>query len=186
MKTYNEAYQMEVARKLHWLSDYMMSEFDDDSDNSRFKNHVQLFILKVSRNIESRLEESKDAGTFVDPWLWKQKTFAQNLQSDPFVPEMIRTAISKFYLERFDALTNICCEVFEDACDEYYNNLESYKTVNLVQNEVTNPEALGEVIYNRVIEKQSETQYSWEKSLERITEFRAMIENYFIASAVYQ
>jgi hypothetical protein len=139
-------------------------------------------MRKVSTNIAEGLGETKDAGSFVDPWLWKQKEFAENLQSDPFVPETIRTAIFKFYLERFYALTDICCEVFEDACNEYSHTEQSYGSVNKLQNEVSGSGEPGILIYSQVLERQKATQYSYERSREMIIEFRTMIEKYLISS----
>ena len=169
----NKEYQRQIIIKLLWLSDYIASEFDMNSENY-WGHHIRFQELKI-KEIYGLLKKAKtnnDLGillneTNTDPWLVRQLNIARLIETDPFLPKEIRKRVSKTYSDRANEMGLAYSRVMEKYCKELYDGKlkDEYEEVDMK-------------IRVEIGEAYQKVKWSWEVAEKKINKLRSEIEEY--------
>lgn len=168
----NPEYKRQIVKKLLWLSEWMIAELDSNSPHY-WNNHMQFIFGRVDA-INDHLRKAKNrkaAETFgtelwVDPWLSRQHNIANLMESDPFLPKILRKKIADFYGNRVADMSVIYAKIMTQfALDEILtrDRKRTNKKVNC---------------WTKLNDAYYEKGWGWESSHNRIIKFRQDIELY--------
>ncbi|WKZ59212.1 MAG: hypothetical protein QY309_15260 [Cyclobacteriaceae bacterium] len=171
----NQEYARQTVKKLVWLSDWMISEIDSNSEN--YWNKHSKFIYERIGKILSLLGEAKlnkdlsllTAELWVDPWLYRQHNLSNLIITDPFLPKQLREKISKFYGERVVVMSTIYTSVMIKLCSDLLKG-----KLKDVDSEIKS------VAWIRLNESYQKKNWGWEKTHKKIESLRGEIEKYLI------
>lgn len=168
---YNE-YQNQIVIRLKEISDWMLSEYLDDSENS-WSKHMDFIDSKVEQFLNTL--NNKDSITSyefgIDPWLHVQFQRAAVIQYDPFVPDLIRKSIYKLYTARLNKMV--------DASNVVFNNFKKHVIKN--GNNLT-PEEAKELHWENLVNEYYKTGCGFDDVKKQILQIINEIENYLIAN----
>lgn len=169
----NQEYQRQIIKKLLWLSDYLVSEFDMNSENYRGQHiRFQERRIKEIYGLLKKAKSTKDVGvllteTNTDPWLIRQLNTARLIETDPFLPKKIRMKVSKFYSDRAVDLGLAYSRAMQKYCRELYNGKLK-----------ANREEVDMKIRIEIGEEYSKVKWAWEDAEKKINQLRTEIEKY--------
>src|ERR1035437_8728614 len=171
----NNAYQVEVVKKLLNLSDTLIEEVNGISGkNYGFRIAEDLFEIgkKIKKNYHAakkenniRLLKKENNGP---SFLLDQYFLADEIRSDPFIPKNIRIEVAKFYVDRCCTILDIYKIHIGKFCDEYFKLGDKYCEKKGLDY------SLQTAFYLFVASEIGKSNFSDEKSKERIEKIRGM------------
>lgn len=171
----NDEYLRQTVKRLLWLSDYLVSEFDVRSDNYS-ENHIRFQEGKIKDIYElaAKAKSQGDIGilmseTYVDPWLYRQLSMTDLIKTDPFIPKVIRKKVVEMYSDRANKMGIAYCKVIEKYCQELYDGkiIDGYEEINMK-------------VRVEIGQEYCKVEWGWEDAERKINKLRSVIEKYLI------
>ncbi|MCB2196461.1 MAG: hypothetical protein KQH79_11425 [Bacteroidetes bacterium] len=177
LNTINTEYQKKALVKVEEISDFLISEFDENSDNSWIKQDPTGECVK---KMLEKYEKYKDKVKGQDRWSLgipdnpvsnKLSNWVKQVKSDPFVPKKIREIVVKFIEERADNMLNIHLDELRKFGDDLIKNPEDY--------EGEDKDRIGSIVHNRINSRLYESGCGISQIEEKIHEVRLEIQKYY-------
>ncbi len=175
LNTVNTEYQKRVMDRLKEISDKLYAEFDADSDEHWTKNSsVAAEIEKINETFLRNKDEVHECGYWpfgvpVMANISRLRTILGPLESDPFVPKVIRDEVVTFLRDRLHVMSSI----YYDAFEKYSTKLAKGKQEPIADLDGRNK------IHNDVVKKLNEQGCGLSEIESEVHAIRKKIQGYF-------
>ena len=176
LNSVNTEYQKKVINRLEELANELGSEFDSKSPNYwALHNPIREFIDQINETFAEQREELEELGYYpygypVSAHLLRLRYIVDTIESDPFVPEHIRTKVKEVLGKREQTLSDVFIKEF----DKYFKALLKGNAPLSTQGD--DPEF--DKFHNKIIQKLNKKESVITAYQEQIHQIRLAVQEY--------
>jgi hypothetical protein len=176
LNTVNTEYQKKVIGRLEELAKELGSEFDSNSPNWWARhNPIREFVDEINEVYAEQKEEIEELGYYpygypVSAPISRLRYILDSIESDPFIPQYIRSQIKEVLGKRVDTLS----EIYRKEFDSYFKSL--LKGRKPLRTNGDDPEF--DKFHNKIIQKMNKKESGISDYERQIHEIRLDIQKY--------
>jgi len=179
LNTINTEYQKRALLKVEEISNFLISEFDNDSDFHWSKNRsVDTSVLQMINMIDKRKphdleikEKRWHGGIPINPNTERIKNWVDKVKSDPFVPNAIRKIVVDYLEDRVNLMRSIELEELRKFGDSLITDPDKYLSKD--------KDHVCAIIHNLINNRQYESGCGISQVEEKTHEIRFKIQKYY-------
>ncbi|MBE7653995.1 hypothetical protein [Tenacibaculum finnmarkense] len=175
LNSVNTEYQKKALQKVEDISEFLISEFDKNSENYWAKAHwkerspAQIMLKQFIENKEEFLKYDEwMGGTPSNPQIEKLNNWVNKIKSDPFVPKVIR----KIVVDNLENRVNLARQIEEEELRGFGNKLVTDKGKSNLEN-------LSSTIHNKINSRQYKEGIGISQIEEKVHNIRIQIQDYY-------
>ncbi len=177
LNSINTEYQKKALIKVEEISNYLMDEYDEDSEHHWTKQKdveecINKMFVVYEESTEAAKNEKEWFGGIPDNLTSRRlRNWLEKVKSDPFVPKSIRQTVTEYLEDRVDKMLEIHLEELKKFGDELVANPKKYLKKDKGH--------IVAVISNRIVDSQYKSGCGISQVEKKVHELRFEIQKYY-------